>query len=43
LFDHSSSHDEQTEDGLNIKKDKWFWWYTEKNEKHIDSKKQKDT
>ncbi len=25
LFDHSSSHDEQTEDGLNIKKDKWFW------------------
>jgi len=36
LFDHSSSHDEQREDGLNIKKDKRFWWYTEKNEKHID-------
>jgi hypothetical protein len=34
LYDHSSGHDKQREDGLNVKNDKKLWWNTMKNERY---------
>jgi hypothetical protein len=41
LFDHSSGHDEQREDGLNVKKDKKLRWNATKNERYSYKKRKR--